>query len=105
MSKNKAIIKIKLKSYDAKLIDKSAAKIAEVAKGTGAEIYGPVPLPTRRELFTILRSTHVNKTSREQYELRTHKRLVGIVKSQPETIDKLNRVELPSGVSIEIKTK
>ena len=65
MAKDKAIIKIRLKSYDAKLIDKSAAKIADVAKATGADIYGPVPLPTRRELFTILRSTHVNKISRE----------------------------------------
>ncbi len=96
-------IKIKLKSYDAKLIDKSAAKIIEVAKATGAEVYGPVPLPTKREVFTILRSVHVNKTSREQFELRTHKRLVGIIKSTPETMDKLNRVQLPTGVSIEIK--
>lgn len=99
---NKAI-KIKLKSYDPKLIDKSASKIIEVAKSTGAEVYGPVPLPTRREVFTVLRSVHVNKTSREQFELRTHKRLVGIVKSTPETMDKLNRVQLPTGVSIEIK--
>ncbi len=99
---NKAI-KIKLKSYDAKLIDKSAAKLIEVAKSTGAEVYGPVPLPTRREVFTILRSVHVNKTSREQFELRTHKRLVGIIKATPETMDKLNRVQLPTGVSIEIK--
>lgn len=100
--KDKAI-KIKLKSYDSKLIDKSAAKIIEVVKSTGAEIYGPVPLPTRREVFTVLRSVHVNKTSREQFELRTHKRLVGITKSTPETMDKLNRIQLPTGVSIEIK--
>lgn len=96
-------IKIKLKSYDPKLIDKSAAKIIEVAKATGAETYGPVPLPTRREVFTILRSVHVNKTSREQFELRTHKRLIGLVKSTPETMDKLKRIELPTGISIEIK--
>lgn len=102
MKDNKAI-KIKLKSYDSKLIDKSAAKIIEVAKSTGAEVYGPVPLPTRREVFTVLKSVHVNKTSREQFELRTHKRLVGITKSTPETMDKLNRVQLPTGVSIEIK--
>ncbi len=101
--KNDKAIKIKLKSYDAKLIDKSAEKIISVAKSTGAEIYGPVPLPTRKEVFTILRSVHVNKTSREQFELRTHKRLIGIIKTTPETMDKLNRIELPTGVSIEIK--
>ena len=99
---NKAI-KIKLKSYDPKLVDKSAVKIIEVAKLSGAEVYGPVPLPTRREVFTILRSVHVNKTSREQFELRTHKRLIGIKKATPETMDKLNRIQLPTGVSIEIK--
>lgn len=99
---NKAI-KIKLKSYDPKLIDRSAAKIIEVAKATGAEFYGPVPLPTRREVFTVLRSVHVNKTSREQFELRTHKRVVGIINSTPETMDKLKSVQLPTGVSIEIK--
>ena len=101
--KNDKAIKIKLKSYDAKLIDKSAEKIISVAKSTGAETYGPVPLPTRREVFTVLKSVHVNKTSREQFELRTHKRLIGIMNSTPETIDKLNRIELPTGVSIEIK--
>jgi len=99
---NKAI-KIKLKSYDPKLVDKSAVKIIEVAKSSGAEVYGPVPLPTRREVFTVLKSVHVNKTSREQFELRTHKRLIGIIKSTPETMDKLNRIQLPTGVSIEIK--
>ncbi|NOQ50168.1 MAG: 30S ribosomal protein S10 [Mycoplasmataceae bacterium] len=99
---NKAI-KINLKSYDANLIDKSAAKIVEVAKKTGAEIYGPVPLPTKREVFTVLRSVHVNKKSREQFELRTHKRLIGITKTTPETMDKLNRITLPTGVSIKIK--
>lgn len=101
--KNDKAIKIKLKSYDSKLIDKSAEKIISVAKATGAETYGPVPLPTRKEIFTVLRSVHVNKTSREQFELRTHKRLIGIVKSTPETMDKLNRIELPTGISIEIK--
>ncbi|CRX36958.1 / rpsJ / 30S ribosomal protein S10 /:437272 Reverse [Candidatus Hepatoplasma crinochetorum] len=102
MEKNKAI-KIKLKSYDAKLIDISAKKIIRVLKDAGAEIYGPVPLPTRREVFTVLRSVHVNKDSREQFELRTHKRLIGIKKATTETIEKLNRIELPIGVSIEIK--
>ena len=102
MNKNKAI-KINLKSYDSRLIDKSAAKIFEVAKSTGAEVYGPVPLPTKKEVFTVLRSVHVNKKSREQFEIRTHKRLIGITKSTPETMDKLNRLSLPTGVSIEIK--
>ncbi len=102
INKDKAI-KIKLKSYDARLIDKSAKKIIDVAKSTGAKIYGPVPLPTRKEVFTILRSVHVNKKSREQFELRTHKRLIGIIESKPETMDKLNRIELPTGVHIEIK--
>ncbi|BDU67773.1 MAG: 30S ribosomal protein S10 [Candidatus Tyloplasma litorale] len=100
---NNKAIKINLKSYDPKLIDKSALKILEVAKSTGAEVYGPVPLPTKREVFTVLRATHINKTSREQFELRTHKRLIGLVKSTPETIDKLKRVQLPTGVSIDIK--
>lgn len=100
--KNKAI-KIKLKSYDPKLVDSSAEKIIKVIKSTGAEVYGPVPLPVRREIFTVLRSVHVNKTSREQFELRTHKRLIGITKTAPDTIEKLERISLPSGVSIEIK--
>ncbi len=100
--KNKAI-KIKLKSYDSKLIDKSAEKIIKVIESTNGEFYGPVPLPTRREVYTILRSVHVNKDSREQFELRTHKRIIGLIKSTPETMDKLNRLELPAGVSIEIK--
>ncbi|NQX83088.1 MAG: 30S ribosomal protein S10 [Mycoplasmataceae bacterium] len=101
--KNK-VIKIKLKSYDPKLIDKSMKKIIAVARSTGAKISG-VPLPTRREVFTVLRSVHVNKTSREQFELRTHKRLLQIIKSTstPETMDKLNRIQLFTGVSIEIK--
>ncbi len=100
---NDKAIKIKLKSYDAKLIDQSAKKIVEIIKSTNGEFYGPVPLPTRKEVYTILRSVHVNKTSRLQYELRTHKRLIGLTKIAPETLDKLNRVELPMGVSIAIK--
>ena len=96
-------IKIKLKSYDSKLIDAATAKIIEVVKASGSEIYGPVPLPTHRELFTILKPTHKYKTSREQFELRTHKRLVGIKNPSSETMDKLNRLTLPTGVNIEIK--
>ena len=96
-------VKIKLKSYDVKLLDSSSAKIAEAAKLTGATIVGPVPLPTRKEIFTILRSVHVNKTSREQYELRTHKRLIQVVNPTSETMDKLTRLTIPAGVSVEIK--
>ncbi|RKX67195.1 MAG: 30S ribosomal protein S10 [Tenericutes bacterium] len=98
-------IKIKLKSYDAKLIDSSSAKILEVLKADEAEFYGPVPLPTRRERFTVLKSVHKFKTAREQFELRTHKRLIGITKSTPDTLDKLNKIVFPAAVSIEIKTK
>lgn len=100
----KAKIKIKLKSYDAKLLDDSAKKLAEAAIASGAEIYGPLPLPTRKEIFTVLRSMHVNKKSRQQYELRTHKRLIGIINSTPNTIQELNKIQLPIGILLEIKT-
>jgi small subunit ribosomal protein S10 len=96
-------IKIKLKSYDIKLIDAASKKIVEVAKASGSEIYGPVPLPTHREVFTVIRSPHKFKKSREQFELRTHKRLIGINNPTPETMDKLNRLALPTGINIEIK--
>ena len=96
-------VKIKLKSYDVKLIDAASKKIMEVAHQTNADVYGPVPLPTHRELFTIIRPTHKYKDSREQFELRTHKRLIGINNPGKETMDKLNRLSLPTGVSIEIK--
>lgn len=96
-------IKIKLKSYDSKLIDSSAVKIVEVVKSTGADIIGPVPLPTRREVFTILRAVHKYKDSREQFELRTYKRMIGIKNPSSETMDKLTRLALPAGVTLEIK--
>ena len=96
-------VKIKLKSYDSKLIDAASKKIMEVANATGSDVYGPVPLPTHRELFTIIRPTHKYKDSREQFELRTHKRLIGINNPSKETMDKLNRLSLPTGVSIEVK--
>ena len=96
-------IRIKLKAYDHALLDQSAAKIVETAKKTGADVSGPIPLPTEKEVVTILRAVHKYKDSREQFEIRTHKRLIEIVGPTAETIDALSRLELPSGVDIEIK--
>lgn len=96
-------IRIRLKSFDHKILDASAAKIVETAKNTGAEVAGPIPLPTRKEIFTVLRSPHVNKDSREQFELRTHKRLIDIASPTKKTVDALTRLDLPAGVDIEIK--
>ncbi len=97
-------IRIRLKSYDHNLIDKSTEKIIQTAKQTGAVISGPIPLPTRRSVFTVNRSPHADKKSREQFETRIHKRLIDIHNSSPRTIDALIRIELPAGVDIEIKT-
>ena len=96
-------IRIRLKAYDHAVIDKSAMKIVDTAKRTGADVPGPIPLPTQKEVVTILRSPHKYKDSREQFEIRTHKRLIEIVGPTAETIDSLSRLELPSGVDIEIK--
>ena len=96
-------IRIRLKAYDHKALDQSAAKIVDTAKRNGALVSGPIPLPTEKSIFTILRSPHVNKDSREQFEMRTHKRLIEIVAPTKETMDSLQRLELPSGVDIEIK--
>ena len=96
-------IKIKLKSFDHALIDVATARIVDAATKSGCKISGPIPLPTDKEVVTILRSPHVNKDSREQFEIRTHKRLIDIVNPTPETVDVLTRLELPSGVDIEIK--
>ncbi len=96
-------IRIRLKSYDHRLLDQSAKKIVETAKRTGSKISGPIPLPTEKEIFTILRSVHVNKTSREQFERRTHKRLIDILDPTPKTIDSLMHLDLPSGVDIILK--
>lgn len=96
-------IRIKLRAYDHALIDQSANKIVGTAKKTGSEVVGPVPLPTKKEIFTILRSPHVNKDSREQFERRTHKRMIDIVDATPQTIDALMHLDLPSGVEIVIK--
>lgn len=96
-------IRIRLKAYDHKILDQSAAKIVETAKRTGAMVSGPIPLPTEKNIFTILRSPHVNKDSREQFELRTHKRLIDILEASSKTVDSLMRLDLPAGVDIEIK--
>ncbi|HDH56988.1 MAG TPA: 30S ribosomal protein S10 [Bacteroidetes bacterium] len=97
-------IRIRLKAYDHNLIDKSAEKIIRTARSTGAAISGPVPLPTKKTIYTVLRSPHVDKKSREQFETRIHKRLIEILNSNTKTIDALMKLELPSGVDIEIKT-
>lgn len=96
-------IRIRLKSYDASLIDAAAAKIVETAKRTGARVSGPIPLPTDKEIVTILRAVHKYKDSREQFERRTHKRLIDITNSTPKTVEALMGLELPAGVEIEIK--
>ena len=96
-------LRIRLKSYDHTLIDQASAKIVEVAKRNGAEISGPVPLPTEREMITILRAVHNYKDSLEQFELRTHKRLIDIIKPSQKTVEALMSLELPAGVEIEVK--
>ena len=96
-------IRIKLKSYDHHLVDKSAEKIVKTVKSTGAVVSGPIPLPTRKKIFTVLRSPHVNKESREQFQLCSHKRLIDIYSSSSKTVDALMKLELPSGVDVEIK--
>jgi len=96
-------IRIKLKSYDHNLVDKSAEKIVKTVKSTGAVVSGPIPLPTKKKIFTVLRSPHVNKTSREQFRLSSYKRLLDIYSSTSKTVDALMKIELPSGVDVEIK--
>ena len=96
-------IRIKLKSFDHTLVDKSAEKIVKAVKATGAVVFGPIPLPTKIEKFTVLRSPHVNKKAREQFQLCTYKRLIDIFSSSPKTVDALMKLELPSGVDVEIK--
>ena len=96
-------IRIKLKAYEHTLIDQSAERIVETAKRTGARVSGPIPLPTKKEVVTILRSPHKDKDSREQFEMRTHKRLIDILSPTPKTVDALMRLDLPAGVDIEIK--
>ena len=101
MSKQK--IRIRLKAFDHNILDQSAEKIVETAKSTGATVAGPVPLPTEKDVVTILRAPHKYKDAREQFEIRTHKRLIDIISPSPKTVDALMRLELPAGVDIEIK--
>ena len=96
-------IRIKLKAYEHSIIDQSAARIVESAKRTGSRVSGPIPLPTEKEIVTILRSPHKHKDSREQFEMRTHKRLIDIHNPNPRTVDAMMKLDLPAGVEIEIK--
>ena len=96
-------IRIKLKSYDHNLVDKSAEKIVKTVKSTGAVVSGPIPLPTHKRIYTVLKSPHVNKKAREQFELCAYKRLMDIYSSSSKTVDVLMKLELPSGVDVEIK--
>ena len=96
-------IRIRLKAFDHRTLDQSAGEIVNTAQRTGATVRGPIPLPTRIEKFTVLRSPHVNKKSREQFEIRTHKRLIDIVEPTPQTVDALMKLDLAAGVDVEIK--
>ena len=103
MAQQKEMIRIRLKAYDHQVIDQSAEKIVETAKRTGAEVSGPIPLPTKQEVVTILRAVHKYKDSREQFERRTHKRLIDIHNPTQRTVDAMMKLDLPAGVEIEIK--
>ena len=96
-------IRIRLKSFDHRMIDRSTADIVRTVRNTGAKIVGPIPLPTKKRIYTVLRSPHIDKTSREQFEMSTHKRLIDILDSTPQTIDSLMKLDLPAGVEVEIK--
>ena len=96
-------IRIRLKSFDHRLVDRSAIEIVDTAKRTGARVLGPIPLPTKKERFTVLTSPHVNKDARDQYELRTHKRLLDIVDPTDKTVDALMKLDLAAGVDVQIK--
>jgi small subunit ribosomal protein S10 len=97
-------IRIKLKAYDHEIIDRSAKKIVETAENSGAKVSGPVPLPTKKNVYCLIRSPHVDKDSREHFEIRVHKRLIDILEPTPKTVDLLMRLSLPAGVDIEIKS-
>jgi small subunit ribosomal protein S10 len=96
-------IRIRLRAYDHRILDQSTTEIVDTAKRTGARVVGPIPLPTDRNLICVLRSPHVDKKSREQFEMRTHKRLVDILEPTPQTVDALMKLDLPAGVDVEIK--
>ena len=97
-------IRIRLKAYDHMLLDKSTEKIVKTAKNTGAVILGPIPLPTKKSIYTVLRSPHVNKKSREQFQIKVHKRIVDLMNSTSKTVDALMKLDMPAGVDIEIRT-
>lgn len=103
MAQQQQKIRIKLMAYDHRLLDLSAGEIVETAKRTGATVAGPIPLPTKREIFTVLRSPHVDKKSREQFQIKTHKRILDIMNPTSKTIDALKKLDLPAGVYVEIK--
>ena len=96
-------IRIRLKAYDHKILDQSARQIVETAQRTGADVSGPVPLPTEKQRFTVIRSPYIDKDSQEHFEMRTHKRLIDVLEPTPKTVDALMRLNLPAGVDIEIK--
>jgi small subunit ribosomal protein S10 len=98
-------VNIKIKAYEASLVDSATKKIVEASKVEGAKIIGPIPLPTKRERFTILKSVHIHKKSREQFEMKTHKRLIVLEKTNKKLMDKLTRLEIPSGIQVEVKIK
>jgi len=98
-------IRIRLKAFDHALIDQAAADIVRTAEKTGAQVSGPIPLPTKRQMWTVLRSPHIDKKSREQFELKTHKRLIDILDSRSQTVDALTKLDLPAGVDVEIKVE
>jgi len=100
---DKQKIRIKMKSYDHRLLDKSVVEVVSVAKKTGARVVGPIPLPTKISRYTVLRSPHVDKKSREQFEIRVHKRLLDILEPTPKTVDMLAKLDLPAGIDVEIK--
>ena len=104
-TKKQERIRIRMEAYDHSVLDQSAADIVDTAKRTGAIVHGPIPLPTRIERYTVLRSPHIDKKSREQFEIRTHKRMIDIVQPNPKTIDQLNKLSLPAGVDIKIDTR
>lgn len=103
MTANVQKIRIKMRAYDHRVLDQSAREIVNTAKRTGANVHGPIPLPTKLERFTVIRSPHVNKKSREQFEIRTHVRTMNIVEPTPQTVDALMKLDLPAGVDVEIK--
>jgi small subunit ribosomal protein S10 len=103
MTVNREKIRIRLRAYDHRILDQSTTEIVDTARRTGARVAGPIPLPTRRNVICVLRSPHVDKKSREQFEIRTHKRLVDILEPTPQTVDALMKLDLPAGVDVEIK--